>query len=120
MSTAIMFAIELFVPFLIIAPPPTRYAAAVLFVLLMALIQITGNYCFFNPLGVALSVLLLDDRLLLPALRWLCPSAPSPFFIVPAADAPNWIPVVVACLVLPPSVGTVLPLFRVGVARARP
>src|SRR5207247_9471114 len=78
------------------------------------------NYCFFNALGVALSVLLLDDRLLLPALRWLCPSAPSPFFIVPAADAQNWIAIVVACLILPLSVVPMLRLFRVALEWLRP
>jgi hypothetical protein len=67
--TAAALVIELLVPFLIAAPPPWRYAAAAVFILFMVLIEFTGNYAFFNLLGIALSLLLVDDAGLLR----LCP-----------------------------------------------
>src|SRR5207247_2493987 len=42
-----------------------RQAACGAFALLMLLISLTGNYCFFNLLTVALCVLLLDDGFLM-------------------------------------------------------
>src|ERR1051325_3794288 len=54
-SAVLMFAIELLAPFLIVGPPALRHVAAASFIFLMVLIQLTGNYCFFNFLGIALS-----------------------------------------------------------------
>ena len=54
--------IELIVPFFIIIPA-LRPFAAVLFIILMVLIELTGNYAFFNLLGIALYAL----SLLMPA-----------------------------------------------------
>ena len=73
-STALMFVIEAFVPFFILGPASMRYSAAICFMALMLLIQVTGNYCFFNLLGIALSLLLLDDGIFLPFYRWLFPN----------------------------------------------
>jgi hypothetical protein len=64
-SVAIMFGIELAGPFLILCGRRSRQVACGAFVLLMLLISLTGNYCFFNLLTVALCVLLLDDPFLL-------------------------------------------------------
>jgi len=75
LSVAIMFGIELAVPALIFFGRRPRQIACGAFVLLMLLISLTGNYCFFNLLTVTLCVLLLDDALLL---RWL-PQAVSAF-----------------------------------------
>ncbi len=68
----IMFVIELGVPFLIFAPRRLRFAGCGLLALLQVLIFLTGNYCFFNLLTLALCVLLLDDALLarLVPRRW--------------------------------------------------
>jgi lipase maturation factor 1 len=72
-SCAIMFAVELVLPLLI---PFGRRARAIAFaglVGLQALIAATGNYGFFNLLGVALCIPLLDDAqiaALLSAVRW--------------------------------------------------
>jgi len=63
-SCAIMFGIELGLPFLIIAPRRLRHLAAGAFIFLMLLIAATGNYNFFNLLTVALCVTLLDDGFL--------------------------------------------------------
>jgi lipase maturation factor 1 len=64
MSCAIMFGIELGLPFLIWFGRRARQVACAGFVFLMALIALTGNYCYFNLLTVALCILLLDDRAL--------------------------------------------------------
>jgi lipase maturation factor 1 len=60
-SCAMMFAIELPVALLILAPPPFCYVAGVLTIALMLLMMATGNYGFFNLLVIALSLLLFDD-----------------------------------------------------------
>ena len=60
-SVAVMFGIELAAPFLILCGRRPRQIACGAFALLMLLISLTGNYCFFNLLTVALCVLLLDD-----------------------------------------------------------
>lgn len=66
LSTAVMFAIELVAPFLLFVPRRwARHTAAAAFVVLMLLISLTGNYGFFNLLGIVLSLALLDDALLL-------------------------------------------------------
>jgi predicted DCC family thiol-disulfide oxidoreductase YuxK len=65
-STAVMFVIELIVPFLGLAPRRPRQVACAAFVSLELLILLTGNYCFFNLLTIALCLLLLDDA----ALEW--------------------------------------------------
>jgi hypothetical protein len=106
--TAIMFVIELGAPFLIIGPQWARNLAAALFIFLMILIEVTGNYAFFNLLAVALSVLLLDDRTLAPIFRWFS-IEPTPSALVLCPDFMNWIAVFVAVLVVALSV---LPAVR--------
>ena len=64
LSTVMVFAVELVVPFLIFASRPLRIFAAVCFVFLQTLIFLTGNYTFFNLLAVALCLFLLDDTVL--------------------------------------------------------
>ncbi len=60
-SVAFCLAVEIIVPFFIWAPRRPRMIAAILFVFLQIAIAITGNYCFFNLLTIALCFLLLDD-----------------------------------------------------------
>ncbi len=71
-ACAIMFVIELGVPFLIFAPRRLRFAAAWAIGVFMVLIIITGNYTFFNFLTLALCLLLFDDAALKSVLprRW--------------------------------------------------
>ena len=64
LSTAMVFAIELAVPFLFFAPRPWRFFGGFSALLLQGLILLTGNYTFFNLLTVALCVLLFDDEAL--------------------------------------------------------
>jgi hypothetical protein len=64
MSVVIMFIIQIVVPFFVFMPRPFRLIAFALLVSLQVLIALTGNYCFFNLLALALCILLLDDRIL--------------------------------------------------------
>lgn len=65
---AVMFFIELVVPFFIFAPRRPRLAAFAALVALQLVIIATGNYCFFNLLTIVLCVPLLDDGYLARAL----------------------------------------------------
>lgn len=56
-----MFAVELVVPFLIFAPRRLRTLGCIGLIGLQILIILTGNYCFFNLLTIALCLLLIDD-----------------------------------------------------------
>ncbi|MBJ7392996.1 MAG: lipase maturation factor family protein, partial [Chthoniobacterales bacterium] len=60
-SCVAMFAIELSFPFLLLCGRPGRRTAGLAFISLMGLIALTGNYCFFNLLVMALSLPLLDN-----------------------------------------------------------
>jgi predicted DCC family thiol-disulfide oxidoreductase YuxK len=60
-STFFVLAGESIVPFFIWTPRRLRLVACALLVLLQVLIGLTGNYCFFNLLTIALCFLLLDD-----------------------------------------------------------
>ena len=61
-STAMVFVIELGLPFLVFGPRRLKQVAAMGFVLLQVLIMSTGNYTCFNLLAMALSLSLLDDQ----------------------------------------------------------
>lgn len=65
LSVAGTFAIELVVPFLILAGRRGRAVAAAAFLGLQIFIGATGNYGFFNALSALLCVPLLDDAQLL-------------------------------------------------------
>ena len=56
-----MFAVELVIPFLIFAPRRLRTVGCIGLLGLQLLILLTGNYCFFNLLTIALCFLLIDD-----------------------------------------------------------
>jgi hypothetical protein len=109
-SCAIMFGIELGLPFFIWLGRRGRQLACAGFVFLMGLISLTGNYCFFNLLTVALCVLLLDDGTLCGLLRR-----------TPVPDARpvrwrNWVFAPVAAAIL---LATVPMLFRACGVRVR-
>lgn len=63
-ATVATFVIELGLPFFIFCPRRLRFVAAFGFLLLQTLIILTGNYCFFNLLGMALCLVLFDDAAL--------------------------------------------------------
>ncbi|MGZ4986096.1 MAG: lipase maturation factor family protein, partial [Chthoniobacterales bacterium] len=60
-SVAITLFIEIVVPFFIWGPRRIRLCAAALLIALQIAIALTGNYCFFNLLAIALCLVLIDD-----------------------------------------------------------
>jgi predicted DCC family thiol-disulfide oxidoreductase YuxK len=60
-SVAFCLVVEIIVPFFIWAPRRLRLITAGLLIFLQLAIAITGNYCFFNLLTIALCLLLIDD-----------------------------------------------------------
>jgi hypothetical protein len=60
-SVALMYVVELGVPFLIFFHRPFRAAACVALVGFQLLILLTGNYCFFNLLTIVLCLAVADD-----------------------------------------------------------
>jgi hypothetical protein len=60
-STVVMFAVELGSPFLLFAPRRLRIIGVFSLMTFQVLIALTGNYCFFNLLTVALCLLAVDD-----------------------------------------------------------
>lgn len=68
-SVAFCLVVEIIVPFFIWAPRRLRLMAAGLLIFLQLAIAITGNYCFFNLLTIALCLLLIDDSVIGPRRR---------------------------------------------------
>ncbi len=68
-SVAFCLAIEIVAPFFIWAPRRLRLGAAGLMIFLQVGIGLTGNYCFFNLLTIALCLLLIDDSVTRMLLR---------------------------------------------------
>ena len=93
-SCAIMFLIELPVPFLLFAPRALRHLSALLIAGFMALIFLTGNYTFFNLLTMALCVLCLDDAWWARLLRR------GPTAVTSARHVPRWLLAPVAVFVV--------------------
>jgi lipase maturation factor 1 len=60
-SVGFCLFVEIIVPFFVWAPRRVRLTAAGLLIFLQIAIAITGNYCFFNLLTIALCLLLIDD-----------------------------------------------------------
>lgn len=69
LSVVLMFVIEIGVPFLIVFPRRVRHAGGIAMIGFQCLIILTGNYCFFNWLTIALCLMLFDDQFF----RWLVP-----------------------------------------------
>lgn len=61
LSALMVFALELVIPFLVLAPRRLRLAGAALIAGFQLLIGFTGNYAFFNLLTILLCVLPVDD-----------------------------------------------------------
>ncbi len=75
-SVAFCLVVEIIVPFFIWAPRRPRLIAAGLLIFLQLAIAITGNYCFFNLLTLALCLLLIDDASL-KRLEGRAPASPA-------------------------------------------
>lgn len=90
-ACAVMFIIELVLPFAFFLPRNPRLVAATATIALQLGIALTGNYAFFNLLTIALCLFLLDDRC------W-------PKFLqkkpTPAVFVTRWIRLPVLCAIL--------------------
>ncbi len=75
-SVAFCLVVEIIVPFFLWAPRRPRLIAAGLLIFLQLAIAITGNYCFFNLLTIALCLLLIDDASL-KRLEGRAPASPA-------------------------------------------
>lgn len=108
-----MFAIELVAPFCLFGPRGLRHRAAWLFIGLMLLIALTGNYTYFNFLTAALCVLCLDDaHLAALANRFRIPAASvSPVSDVSNVSQISSLPVPPRWLLLPLAVAIVALTF---------
>src|SRR5437667_6570267 len=72
-SVGFCLGVEIIVPFFIWAPRRPRLIAAGLMIFLQFAIAITGNYCFFNLLTIALCLLLIDDSVAASLCRGVFP-----------------------------------------------
>jgi lipase maturation factor 1 len=90
-ETAVMYLIELVVPFCIFLPRKIRIGAFVPLVLLQVGIALTGNYCFFNLLTIVLCVLLLDDE----ALRKVIAAGKAALPSTASTSKIAWLPAIV-------------------------
>ncbi len=98
-SVGAMYAIELWIPFLIFGTRRIRRFAFWPLAGFQILILLTGNYCFFNLLTLALCLLLLDDRAWPRRIRErLAPAPTDPS--VPRRRWPSWLMAPVAAVLL--------------------
>jgi hypothetical protein len=112
-SVAVVLAIELGAPFLIFAPAPWRYGAAGAFVILMVLIELTGNFAFFNLLGIALSLLLLDDRVWLAG--WRVFAEPPTLKVLPTPEISVALSLGASIIIMVLSIDSVVRMFRTAI-----
>ena len=68
-SVAFCLVVEIIAPFFIWAPGRLRLITAGLMIFLQIVIALTGNYCFFNLLTIALCLLLVDDSVVVSLCR---------------------------------------------------
>jgi len=109
-SCALMFAVELGAPMLIWGGTIPRRIAFIPLVALQLLILLTGNYCFFNLLTIALCLLLLDDRAWPQWLRARLEHTTEP----PTLAWPKWILAPLAAVILTLSALQMFSLSRIG------
>jgi predicted DCC family thiol-disulfide oxidoreductase YuxK len=76
-SVAFCLVVEVIVPFFIWAPRRPRLMAAGLMIFLQIIIALTGNYCFFNLLTIALCLLLIDDAVVGQSVEGRAPASPA-------------------------------------------
>ena len=125
-SVAFCVGVEIIVPFFIWAPRRPRLIAAGLMIFLQFAIAITGNYCFFNLLTIALCLLLIDDAAVgIPRLREAVGAqmvgAPSPRRAGCGRALPirlcNYVAIAVIIVILPIDAWLIFSAFK---PRARP
>ena len=120
LSAIVMFTIELVAPVFVFMPPPFSYISGAAFVFLMLLIMATGNYCFFNLLGIALSILLFDDACWLPLFKKLSPDVQFADAYTHSTGWPIWVTSPVALILALLSVEVICRLLRFSIRGPKP
>jgi hypothetical protein len=118
-----MFGIEVFLPFLIFGPRRLRQFACIAFIALQTFIFLTGNYCFFNLLTIALCLLLLDDAALerLFPQRWRAsPALNSQLSTLRFLHWPRQLTVPLACVSVVISLIQLSMMFRIPAPWPKP
>jgi predicted DCC family thiol-disulfide oxidoreductase YuxK len=117
-SVAFCLVVEIIVPFFIWAPRRLRLIAAGLLIFLQLAIAITGNYCFFNLLTIALCFLLIDDASIQRALEGrasanLAPRELRPRSVQsPLSRFPTYLAVIVLVVTVPINVWLIFSAFK--------
>jgi hypothetical protein len=123
-SVAFCLFVEIIVPLFIWAPRRLRHIACALLILLQLLIALTGNYCFFNLLTIALCLLLIDDRLWCFKERRFPNRRNEPLedkeFRAPSAWYQRWPAVAVLLVTLPINAMLIFSAFREPTPWPRP
>lgn len=107
LETYATLTLELVVPLLVVAGPRARAASAAIYVGLMGLIALSGNYGFFGLLTAVLCLPLVDDALILGALPRLGALPLEPRGTGP--NGPAWLYAGLAAVALAQSLGLALP-----------
>jgi len=115
-----MFGIELAGPVFVFLPPPIRYISGAAFVFLMLLIMATGNYCFLNLLGIALSILLFDDACWLPLFKKLSPDVQFAGVASGSTGWPVWATIPLALILALLSAEVICRLLRLKIRWPEP
>lgn len=109
---AVALFVEIVVPIFIWAPRRLRIAAAWLLIVLQIGIALTGNYCFFNLLVIALCLLLFDDRTWAPQRKRETPGSRWRW--------PVWVPATALVVTLPLNVFQIYTALVPGAEWPRP
>jgi predicted DCC family thiol-disulfide oxidoreductase YuxK len=113
-SCALMFFIELAMPFLIFSPRRLRFFAFGALVLLQIVIMLTGNYAFFNWITICLCFLLLDDfalQKLMPRRLTRAFAIASQSFLSRGNRRRSWITVPLAIIIISVSTYEMIVMF---------
>jgi predicted DCC family thiol-disulfide oxidoreductase YuxK len=113
-SVAFCLVVEIIVPFFIWTPRRPRLIACGLLIFLQLVIALTGNYCFFNLLTIALCLLLIDDASFAKIFRRASPERD------PRRTWAHWPAGVILIVTLPLNALLVLSAFRPEITWPRP
>ena len=116
-SVAFCLVVEIIVPFFIWAPRRLRLLSAGLIIFLQIAIAITGNYCFFNLLTIALCLLLIDDSVVASPCRGVLVGRSQDAAIPRTRDRGYsrlsiWVPIAVLIVTLPLNLWLIFSAFK--------
>jgi predicted DCC family thiol-disulfide oxidoreductase YuxK len=119
-STFFVLFVESVMPFFIWAPRRLRHVACALLILLQILIALTGNYCFFNLLTIALCLLLIDDAAWLRGKRGALPTGGTRSVVSHISSWQTGIAVTVLLATLPLNAMLIFSAFKPEATWPRP